>query len=211
VSSHNRPVAGPNTSHTAATATATTYAPVTTASELILLIAWHRTSETYPGDMADLHPGIAVLAPLLGTWTGEGSGEYPTIEPFSYAEEATFGHVGKPFLTYAHRTRALDDGRPLHAESGFVRMPSPGRIEWVLAHPTGITEVQEGTVSVDAGVVEVELTSTSIGRTSSAKLVEAMARTFRVDGDVLTYAVRMGAVGRPLQHHLAATLHRSEA
>jgi hypothetical protein len=161
--------------------------------------------------VADLHPGVAVLAPLLGSWAGQGAGDYPTIQPFSYVEEVTFGHAGKPFLTYAQRTKASDDGRPLHAETGYVRVPSPGRVELVLAHPTGITEIQEGTLSVSGTTVEMELNSTTIGRTVSAKIVTALSRSIRVDGDELTYTLRLGAVGQPLQHHLAATLHRNQA
>jgi THAP4-like, heme-binding beta-barrel domain len=168
------------------------------------------TRSPYAGDVVDLHPDIAVLAPLLGTWTGRGSGEYPTIEPFEYTEEVTFGHVGKPFLSYGHRTRAVVDGRPMHAETGFVRVPAPGQIEWVLAHPTGVTEIEEGTLRVAEAVIDMELTATAIGRTSSAKDVNALSRSFHIEGDTLTYTVRMGAVGQPLQHHLAATLHREQ-
>lgn len=160
------------------------------------------------GGPPDLHPALAALAPLLGTWAGAGEGEYPTIPSFGYLEEVTFGHVGKPFLSYGQRTRATDDGRPLHAETGYLRVPSAGRVELVLAHPTGITEIQEGTVSATDGRLNIELSATSIGLTASAKDVSALSRSFRLAGDELTYTLRLGAVGQPLQHHLAATLHR---
>jgi hypothetical protein len=161
--------------------------------------------------MADLHPGVAALAPLLGVWAGHGSGEYPTIAPFDYLEEVTFGHVGKPFLSYTQKTKAGDDGRPMHAETGFLRVPSPGRVELVLAHPTGITEIDEGTLTVAGDTIVMDLAATTIGRTASAKEVTALGRSIRVDGDVLVYTVRMGAVGQPLQDHLTATLHRKQA
>ena len=158
--------------------------------------------------MAGLHAGIAALAPLLGTWTGRGSGDYPTIEPFGYLEEVTFGHVGKPFLSYTQRTRS-PEGAPLHAETGYLRVPSTGRAELVLAQPSGITEIDEGPLRVDGDGLTMELTSQSVGRTSSAKEVVAVRRSIRVAGDELTYTVDMAAVGRPLQHHLSATLHRA--
>ena len=154
-----------------------------------------------------LHPDCETLAGLLGTWRGRGHGEYPTIDSFDYLEEVTFGHVGKPFLAYLQKTRDAVDDRPLHTESGFWRPVAPGRLELVLAHPTGIAEILEGTIEVGATVV-LDLHTTSVTMSSTAKEVTELHRRFELDGDTLSYRVAMAAVGLPLTHHLEAELHR---
>jgi hypothetical protein len=159
---------------------------------------------------AELHPDLEALAPLLGTWAGRGSGKYPTIEPFEYLEQVVFSHVGKPFLSYGQKTRAPADGAPLHAETGYLRVPQPGHVELVLAHPSGITEIEVGTYSTTGDLIEIELASSAIGLTPTAKQVTELGRHFRIQGDELWYSVRMGAVGQPLQDHLTAVLHRTE-
>jgi hypothetical protein len=151
-----------------------------------------------------LHPDVERLAFLLGDWQGEGHGAFPTIQDFAYREEAAFGHVGKPFLSYAQRTWARDDGRPLHTEAGYLRPQPDGQLELVLVQPSGLVEVDEGMVRGG----HVELTSTLVARTPSAKEVTEVRRVLDVDGDVLRYRVEMAAVGKPLQFHLEAELRR---
>jgi hypothetical protein len=152
-----------------------------------------------------LHPDVTPLAFLLGIWVGEGQTMYPTIETVDYGEEIRFWHVGKPWLGYAQRTWALDDGRPLHSELGYWRPQQDGRVELVLAHPTGLTEIDEGTVTGTT----LELASTSVQRTSTAKDVTALLRRYEAHGHLLTYSVTMAAVGQPLQLHLRAELEHS--
>jgi hypothetical protein len=152
-----------------------------------------------------LHETLAPLAALLGTFEGDGRGDYPTIEPFAYREQVTFGHVGKPFLTYRQRTCHPETGAPMHAEVGYLRLPAPGRAELVLAHPTGIVEGEEG--SLEGGVLR--LATTTVGTTASAKHVRSLRREFQLEGDTLRYDVWMAYADVPETHHLAATLRRS--
>lgn len=150
-----------------------------------------------------LHPDLAPLDFLVGTWQGRGRGHYPTIEPFEYAETVTIGHVGKPVLAYGQRTIDAGDGRPLHAESGFFRLHG-GAVEFVCAQPSGHTELATGLLDGTS----MRLVSSSVVGTPTAKSVVSIERDLRVDGDILSYDLYMAAVGVDLTHHLHAELQR---
>ena len=92
----------------------------------------------------------------------------------------------------------------MHGEAGYFRPLENGGIEIVLAHPTGIVEIQEGTIEG----TRITTRSKLVGKTTTAKEVTQLERVFAVNGDVMRYEVRMAAVGQPLQHHLSAELKR---
>ena len=55
-----------------------------------------------------------------------------------------------------------EDGAPIHLERGFLRPGEPGRVEFTLAHPIGLTEVAEGALDGTS----FALSSTDVGRTT---------------------------------------------
>ncbi|MDC7336473.1 FABP family protein [Streptomyces lydicus] len=155
----------------------------------------------------------ALLGPLtgfLGTWVGRGRGGYPTLaEEFSYAQEVTFRHDGRPFLYYEARAWLLDaDGAPLRPsarESGWWRLQPEGRVEALITQPTGIAEILVGRAADSA----VDLTTHQVALAPTAKEVSATRRRYTLTGEgTLTYVHDLAAVGRPLQHHLSAQLRR---
>jgi len=158
--------------------------------------------------MINSNDRLGPLALLVGTWTGTGEGIYPTIATFGYREEIVFSDGGvKPFIGYVQRTSALDDGRPLHAESGYLRWTAGGA-EWIIASPTGVTEVHTAEVPVDDLGLDAVFRTVSMSASPTAKRVDSVERRLRLRGDELTYELHMAAVGEQHQLHLTATLRR---
>ncbi len=157
---------------------------------------------------APLHPDLAPLAFLLGRWEGAGVGGYPTIDSFQFGQEMVFSHNGKPFLSYTSRTWLLDAeghlGRPLATESGFWRPQPDNKVELLLAHPTGITEIYLGEITGN----RVDLITDVVARTETAKEYSAGRRLYGLIGEDLGWAYDMAAVGQPLQSHISAQLKR---
>jgi len=154
----------------------------------------------------ELNPALTPVAFLLGTWRGEGEGQYPSIKPFRYREEIRFAHNGKPFLIYTQRTEAIDTSQPMHGEAGFLRLVGDGRVEFVIAQPIGYAEISLG--RVDGQRIEVECDS--VGRTPTAKPVTSISRSLWMDGETLRYELKMGIEGFPAVRHLTASFRRTD-
>jgi hypothetical protein len=152
----------------------------------------------------EINPAIKPVAFLLGTWRGEGEGEYPTIKPFRYREEIRFTHNGKPFLIYSQRTESIDTGQPMHAESGYLRVVGDGRVEFVIAQPIGFAEIGIGRISGS----RLDVECSTVARAPTAKAVTSISRSLWLEGETLHYETRMGMEGVPLARHLTASFRR---
>jgi hypothetical protein len=153
----------------------------------------------------ELNPALTPVAFLLGTWRGEGEGQYPSIKPFRYREEIRFAHNGKPFLIYTQRTESIDTGQPMHGEAGYLRLVGEGRVEFVIAQPIGYTEISLG--RVDGQRIDVECAS--VGRTPTAKPVTSISRSLWLEDETLRYELKMGLAGAPPAPHLRASFRRA--
>lgn len=158
----------------------------------------------------NLHPDCAPLAWLLGTWRGNGHGDYPTIDRFEFGQELIFTHDGRPFFHYFSRTWIIDENgdkvRDSALETGFIRCRPGRQVEVLLTHATGFAEVWYGEI----GDARFEITTDAVVRTESAKEVTAGKRLYGyVEGDLL-YAYDMAAMGQALQPHIWARLQRAE-
>ena len=156
----------------------------------------------------NLHPNLHKLAWLLGRWEGSGEGDYPTIEPFTFAWEVLFQQDGRPFMHYMARATVVDDDgnkvRDGAQETGFLRAQEDGAVEFLLTHNTGVMGLWHG--KVDGA--KLELATDAVVRSETAKEVTAGHRLYGlVEGD-LWFAFDMAAMGQELQPHLWGKLVR---
>lgn len=157
----------------------------------------------------ELHVDVEPFAFLIGTWSGEGRGHYPTIDDFTYTETITFTAIpGKPFLKYEQRTMS-PTGTPMHTESGFLRFVGGDALEFTLAQPTGQVEILEGTTSADHR--SLTFTSTSVGNSPTAKTVTSTARRYTLDENLTAIHSEfdMAAVGADATNHLTSDLRKA--
>lgn len=155
----------------------------------------------------DLHPSLVPVSWLLGTWHGNGRGEYPTITPYAFEQELVFAHDTRPFLHFFSRAWITDDAgnrtAPGALETGFLR-PTDEGIELVLAHPTGHAEVWYGA----ADGPRLTLATDLVARTATASEYTAGQRMYGLVEGRLMYAYDMAAEGHEMQSHLWGQLER---
>jgi len=146
----------------------------------------------------NLHTDLMPVAWMLGTWEGNGRGEYPGTEPFGYGQQAVFAHDGRAFLHYFARSWIVDKGHQKVAEgaleTGFLRRGQGEEWELVLSHHSGLVEVWYGHTDGP----RLELATDLVARTQTAEEVTAGKRLYGlVEGDLM-YAYDKASDGHPL-------------
>jgi len=159
---------------------------------------------------APINDALLALLPLVGVWRGTGRGVVASSgTEFSFGQQVTIGHDGRPFLAYDSRAWLLDENddviRQAWRESGFWRAGAgQDDVELVVASNTGQALVLAGT----AGDQQWDLETVSAKHAPTAKDVDGERRLYAVRDDALIYATELAPGGQPFAPHLNARLDR---
>lgn len=151
------------------------------------------------------------LRVLVGTWKGEGRGQFPTIDAFRYWEETAFcENAGEMLVHFEQRSWLLDDEgeivKPLHWESGFFIPADDGQIDLLNAQNSRRVEVLRGMSGFESR--SWFLRTRSVLHGYDRRMMET-TRNFEVSGDTLRYEICMATDKvSEIQPHLEAELKR---
>jgi len=155
-------------------------------------------------------PAVAALvAELVGTWSGEGEGQYPTIDSFHYRETTEFAErPDHPALSFEQRAwKETPDGEVVsHWELGLLRISSDGSVLMRNAQG-GRSETMVGSWETDGDGWSILLRSTGY---AGDERVIASNRSFRLRPGELGYEMHMETTAtHQMSLHLRATLHKT--
>lgn len=159
---------------------------------------------------------ISNLKLLSGVWAGNGSGQFPTIDPFRYREilRITTNEM-EPGIAFEQTTwKLFDDGsaeEPLHWESGFFLVRDDGKIDLLNAQNSGRVEVLSGEMSVaksSPNAFTLNLRSVILAHDPQMR---QSRRIFTFQENQLTYSVDMATDKvADIQSHLNCQLTRNK-
>ena len=156
----------------------------------------------------DLHPDLYPLAWLIGTWRGNGIGEYPGIPRFNYFQEMSFNHDGRGFLNYFSRTWLVDEETkvqtPFELETGFWTPKENNVLHVVITSSSGTAA---GWMGVHDGP-RIQIVMDNSYSTPEAPIVTAGQRLFGLVEGELFYSYDMACDGQTLQSYIWSTMER---
>jgi hypothetical protein len=157
----------------------------------------------------DLHPDLYSLAWLVGTWRGNGIGEYPGIPRFNFFQEVTFNHDGRNFLNYFSRTWKVDEvtkeQTPFELETGFWTPKEEKALHVVISSSRGISE---GWLGIHDGP-RIQLVMDRGYSSPSAPIVTAGQRLYGLVEGELFFSYDMASEGETLQAYMWSTMERA--
>ena len=156
----------------------------------------------------DVSPVSVAVRQLVGVWKGTGSGEFPTIDSFTYRERLEVSELRAGRLHYLQQTWRHVDGEEVgsHMETGFIIVTDDAAVEILNAQSSGRVEVLRGSVSLQEGTVVVDLHSVTLAH--DERMIGSR-RELRLDEDELAYSMAMATTSVPeVATHLTAHLTR---
>jgi hypothetical protein len=148
---------------------------------------------------------------LIGTWSGNGHGEWPDTGEFEYGQQVDFSTNGGPYLHYICQTWILDeDGQPaapLTTETGYWLPHDDATVDVLVAHPEGWIETWYGRVQG----AKIELTTDVVAAIpSAAQQVTGGQRLYGNVDDDLMWTWDLATNDIPLQPYMWARLSKQD-
>lgn len=158
----------------------------------------------------DLHPGLLALLPLVGVWEGEGEADTEDRGQHRFGQQTVVSHDGGNYLSWSSRAWTYDAGGAVddtaYRESGFWRISEDDKLEFLVAHASGVIEMYYGApISQSAWemATDVVLASPTGPKRGGAKRIYGI-----VEGGDLGWVEERVHPEKGLVPHMSARLRR---